>query len=268
MTGSVGVALLALRQIAIVVLVTTVAAMTLLVTMQRRLIYPLGYGSDPVPTAPTGFGTVRVQTPSGSLLVWMRPGRSDRPVLLFLHGNATGVDGIAHVTAPFAEEGWSIVAPEYPGYPGNAGSPSEEGLLHAARAGWEAATRSGRPSRDVVLLGNSIGSGPAIALAAETRPRGLAIVSGIASLPQVVRTRFPFVPDVLVWDRYANAAAMAHVRTRVLVLHGDRDDLVPPSQGRMLAAAAGTVPLMVAGGHDIIVRRAIQDAILKRFSRS
>jgi len=258
--------LYALRQAVIVSLLAGTAAMTLLVVAQRRVMYPLGYGARPTPVSPPGYSTARVDTPSGRLLVWRHAGRPDRPVLLFMHGNATGIDGVAFVARPFVDAGWSVVAPEYPGYPGSPGSPSEAGLVHAARAGWRIAIE-GRDPGDVLVMGNSIGSGPAIALAAETKPRGLAVISGIAYLPQVVRGTFPFIPDLLVLDRYRNAETLARVAAPVMVVHGRSDDIVDISQGRALAGSAHVALVETQGGHEIMGRRDIQTMVLKRFDR-
>jgi hypothetical protein len=264
--GPARLAVYALRQGVIVSLLAGAAAMTLLVVMQRRVIYPLGYGGRPTPAAPPGYSTVRVDTPSGRLLVWRHPGLPDRPVLLLMHGNASGIAGVAFVARPFVEAGWSVVAPEYPGYPGNPGSPTEKGLLDAARAGWRTAVE-GRSPGDVLVMGNSIGSGPAIALAAETQPRGLAVVSGIAYLPQVVRMTFPFIPDMLVHDRFRNAETLARVHAPVLVVHGRNDDVVDMSQGLALARSAHVDLVQTRGGHEIMGRRDVQTMVLERFER-
>lgn len=263
-SGTAGLVVHAVRQAVIVSLLAGIAAIVLLTVMQRRIIYPLGYGRLPVPAAPPGYSPVRVDTPSGDLLVWRRPGLPGRPVLLLMHGNATSVEGVAFVAMPFVRAGWTVVAPEYPGYPGNPGGPSETGLLDAARAGWRTAL-DGHVAGDVVVLGNSIGSGPAIALAAETHPRGLAVVSGIAYLPQVVRAAMPFIPDILVQDRFRNADAIARVTAPVLVMHGRSDDVVPFPQGEALARAAGVRLVATDGGHEIMGRSSVQEAILRRF---
>jgi hypothetical protein len=246
---------------AINVALMALAVVTMLAIVQRRMIYPIGYGHRPAPNSAI-FTPVRIGTPSGNLLVWRSPGRPGLPILLFLHGNATDVSGDELVTLPFRQAGWTVVVPEYPGYPGNPGSPSQAGLLDAARAGWRLA---GSTPSDVVILGNSIGSGAAIALAAETHPRGLAVVSGIASLPQVVRNRFPMVPDALIWDRYYNVAAMRRVTAPVLIVHGRDDDLVPLSQGLALAAAARVKAVVIPGGHDVVGDLAVQSLVLRRF---
>lgn len=189
------------------------------------------------------------------------------PTLLFLHGNATSASGIAFLTKRFADAGWTIVVPEYPGYPGSTGTPSEAGLLDAAKIGWKVASAEGTPSTDILVVGNSIGSGPAIAIAAEQRPRGLAVVSGMAYLPDVIRTRFPFIPDALVKDAYDNVARMRDVTIPVMVVHGTADDLIPFPHGRRLAAAAGAPLVAVKGGHEIIAMERVQTEIMNRFEK-
>jgi hypothetical protein len=245
------------------ILLLALIALILLVIFQRRLIYPIGFGAQ-VPTAPEGYTGRRVRAPSGDLLVWTAPGRPGRPAVVFLHGNATTAEGVAWVMRPFREAGWTVVSPEYPGYPGNRGTPNEQGLLDAARAGWKVASE-GRAPGDVLIFGNSIGTGPATALAAETRARGLAIVSGVASMPQVIRHRIRIIPDFLVMDRFYNELTMRHVSVPVMVVHGTSDDLVPFGQGEALAAAAHVQVMATSGGHEIIGRRDVVEAVLSRF---
>lgn len=243
-----------------------VLALALVVCMQRRVIYPLAYGEKVEPLAPAGFSARRVPSGPGSLLVWHAKGRPDRPTLLFLHGNATDVDGVEWITRAFRKAGWSVVAPEYPGYPGNDGSPSERGLDRAAEAGWKVATEAGHTGSSVVVMGNSIGSGPAIGVAARHDPLGLVVVSGMASMPQVVRGRIPLIPDFLVWDRYYNAARIAQVSCRTMIVHGREDDLIPLSQGLALARTARTHAIVLPGGHGIMGDRRVVDMVIDAFA--
>ena len=73
----------------------------------------------------------------------------------------------------------------YRGYSGNPGTPSEEGLYRDARARRRWLAANGVGAGDLVIVGNSLGSGPAVELARAIRPRGLVLISPFASMTAV-----------------------------------------------------------------------------------
>ena len=159
--------------------------------------------------------------------------------MLYLHGNGGNIAFRAARLQRFAQLGWGALMPEYRGYGGNPGVPSEAGLAMDARAALDALGRMGVAPERMLLWGESLGSGVAVRLAAERPVAALLLESPFTSVAALACRRFPFVPvGVLLEDPLDALSRIASVRTPLLVMQGDRDDVVPPEMGRALHAAA------------------------------
>jgi fermentation-respiration switch protein FrsA (DUF1100 family) len=128
---------------------------------------------------------------------------------------------------------------DYRGYGKSEGSPDEAGTYADARAahGWLVA-RGVSPER-LVLFGESLGSGVATQLATEVKARALVLESPFTSVPDMARAVYPFLPLwPLVRTRYDTVSKVGKLRMPLLVLHGERDEVVPFAQGRRVFEAA------------------------------
>lgn len=204
----------------------------------------------------------KVDGPEGLLSIYHRPGSKGKMAILFLHGNGTGYDASVDVTRGFASAGHAIVIPEYPGYGGSPGTPSETSLKMTADLTYQWMLSKGFRAQDIVIFGNSIGTGPAVHIA--KRPhRALVVVSGVASMTDVVRHHYPFVPISLLHDGFENDQAMRGVQGPLLVIHARDDQVVPYSHGvRLAKAGRGFLMSPETGGHGIVFEKHISNDIL------
>lgn len=221
-----------------------------LLALQRRILFPAG-ASRGLPTAPD-LETLRVATPSGEVVALHLAGPSGAPTVVHFHGNGEQLADVVPLGRALRERGLSVVLAEYPGYgPMSAQAPSEGALLGAGRALLTHLQRErGVSPAGTMLLGQSLGTGVAVALAEEGRCGALALVSPFTSLPAVAGFHYPFLPTRLLSDRLDSYTRAPRVPVPALVLHGDQDDVVPFALGRQLAGAfadARLVPL--EGGH-------------------
>ncbi|MCA9268912.1 MAG: alpha/beta hydrolase, partial [Planctomycetales bacterium] len=116
----------------------------------------------------------------------------------------------------------------------------EQGVMQDARAAraW-LAQRAAVDEKQVVLLGESLGGGAAVGLAAEVPPRALVLQSTFTSMPDVAAVHYPFLPARLLMDtRFDSLAKIASYHGPVFSSHGERDEIVPLAQGRRLFDAA------------------------------
>jgi fermentation-respiration switch protein FrsA (DUF1100 family) len=111
----------------------------------------------------------------------------------------------------------------------------------------------------VLYLGESLGGAVALALELGHRPRGLILQSMFTSVREMARTHYPFLPAALVPDAYPSLRRVRELRAPLLVLHGDRDEVVPPAQGQAVFEAA-SVPkhlhVLPGLGHNDLVPQA------------
>ena len=226
---------------------------------QRSMIYP---APRPSAAVPDGYRRITLKTSDGlALTALYRPPEGRKRVLVFFHGNGDGWEGAAQANRLLSDAGYGVLLAEYRGYGTNPGQPGEAGFYADGRAAlaWLGATGVG--PEQIVLIGNSIGSGTAVQLATEMHPAGLILVSGFTSLPDVVATKLPWLPGRwLVRDTYDNRAKLGRVTAPVLLLHGAADQLVPVAQARFLHAANPRARLVVVPGfgHELAYQPAAQ----------
>jgi len=159
--------------------------------------------------------------------------------VLLCHGNAGNAgDRVLHA-ALLTAAGFDVLLFDYRGYGRSTGSPSEGGLYRDARAARSALlSEPGVDAGRIVYLGESLGGAVALALALEHPPRGLVLQSTFTSVRDMAREHYPFLPAGLVPDAYPSLRRIRGLRVPLLVLHGDRDDIVPLAHGRALHDAA------------------------------
>ena len=173
---------------------------------------------------------------------WYLPaaGGQQGPAVLVFNGNAGDRSLRAQLAAGLSRLGMSALLFDYRGYGGNPGRPSEDGLAADARAAltWLAAQPEVDPDR-IVYFGESLGAAVAVGLAVERPPAALVLRSPFTSLADVGRVHYPWLPvgRVLI-DRYPSIDRIGSLSAPLLVIAGDRDDIVPESLSKRLYEAA------------------------------
>ena len=176
--------------------------------------------------------------------------------LLWFHGNAGNISHRLDLMRLLRERlPVHLFLFDYRGYGRSGGRPSEEGLYRDARAALDALRRH-HPARPegIVYFGQSLGSAVAVELATRERPGGLVLEAPFTSVRDMGRATFPFLPvNLLVRNLFDSLGRIGRARAPLLILHGDRDEVVPYEQGRRLFAAAGepkTFHAVRGAGHN------------------
>lgn len=149
--------------------------------------------------------------------------------------------------------GLDVLAPEYRGFGGVEGTPSEAGLLADARAAYDYLREHRRipPSR-IVVYGWSLGGAVAIDLASQVEMAAVILEGAPASMVDIARQRYPFLPvRLLMRNRFESLKKIHGVSAPILLLHSPDDEVVPPDHaGRLFKAAPGSKRFVaVRGGH-------------------
>ncbi len=181
---------------------------------------------------------------------WIRAPAPSRGHVLFCHGNAGNIGDRVEHAGLLANAGFDVLLFDYRGYGRSSGRPSEEGTYRDARAARRALLLQEEVDESGVLyLGESLGGAVALALALEAPPGGLVLQSTFTSVRDVGRVHYPFLPSAVVPDAYPSIRLVGKLEAPLLLLHGERDDVVPLSQGRALfEAAAGSKRMRVFPG--------------------
>lgn len=219
-----------------------VAVLVLLYAFQRSLIYyPNLYNPHLEAYRLPEMREISIPTVDGLSLRawWAPPPRPDAPVVLYLHGNAGGLGARATKVRPFIDRGFGVLLLAWRGFSANPGSPTEQGLYEDGRAALRFLDEAGVAPGRRALYGESLGSAIAVQLAVEQRPGAVVLEAAFSSMADAAQAHYPIFPvRWLLKDRYESAAKIGAVRAPVLMLHGERDRVVPVRLGRRLFAAA------------------------------
>jgi fermentation-respiration switch protein FrsA (DUF1100 family) len=224
---------------------------------QRRLQYRPDPRHTPISRAGlTGGRELLLQTCDGERLVaWHFAPEPGKPVILYFHGAAGALVKRVPRLRLFVESGFGLLVVSYRGYGGSTGTPTEAGLLRDAECAYrEACARYG--AERLVILGVSLGTGVAVALAAKREARALVLLAPFLSAVEIAARRFPFLPvRRLMLDPFRSDLAISAVRMPLLVVHGDEDPIIPMASGRRLYELAKGPKRFVAvpgGGHVVL----------------
>jgi fermentation-respiration switch protein FrsA (DUF1100 family) len=159
--------------------------------------------------------------------VWL-PQDSDIAVL-FLHGNRHNLTKFDQHYDLFQKLGLSCFAFDYPGYGNSAGMPSESALYASARAAYSWLRHELHvPPPSIIIYGCSLGGAVALELARENRAACLITESTFTNSRAMAQYLYPFLPiRRLLPNRFQNDARVGNVKIPHLLIHGERDPLVP-----------------------------------------
>ena len=205
---------------------------------QRALLY----FPDRTRTPPAAAGLpeaeeAAIETADGErVIVWHVPPAAGKPVILYFHGNG---GALAHRIVRFRgliAGGNGLLALSYRGYGGSSGSPTEAGLFADAAAIYAFAAERYAASR-IVAFGESLGTGVAIWLATEKPVARVILQAPYTSIADVGAAAYPFLPvRLFLKDRFRSDERVGRLTAPVLIIHGERDRVVPIEFGERLYA--------------------------------
>jgi fermentation-respiration switch protein FrsA (DUF1100 family) len=187
-----------------------------------------------------------VSTDGETLQAWYSPARPGKATILYFHGNGGEIADRPERFAAYQAEGFGVFFLSYRGYGASTGSPSEAGLVDDARAAHDWLMAKGIEPDKIVLVGESLGSGVAVQLAAERHVKALALEAPFASAANVAAAAYWWLPvRFLMKDKFDSVAFIDKVKAPLVVIHGDLDGIVPLSEGQALFARANEPKEMV-----------------------
>lgn len=209
---------------------------------QRGLLYhPDQTVPDPAEYGVPEMNAVRVPTGDGfKLLCWWRAPRDDaQPVLAVFHGNAGHIGSRAHKVRDYLDAGYGVLLVSWRYNAGAGGSPSEENLFNDARAALTFLNREGIEDGRIVPYGESLGTGVAVAMAAERKLGALVLEAPYSSIPDLAQHHYWYAPSRwLIRDPFDSLSRIGQVDEPIVVFHGLKDKVIPPKFGQRLFEAA------------------------------
>lgn len=234
---------LLLRIILAIAISAYLAACIYLYFTQARVLFPGAF--MPFPAELEGLGTsigleaVTITASDGEKLFAFRHTPADgKPIVILFHGNASYPEAYDFLYSDWIAEGYGIVAPAARGYPRSTGLPEGEKMLADALDIYDWAAKA-YPGHPVFVVGQSLGSAPAVHLAAHRPVAGVVLISAFKSMQSLAASKLPYMPTTLLLKSpFRSDLDIPKVTAPILFLHGEMDALVPIASARELAALA------------------------------
>jgi Hydrolases of the alpha/beta superfamily len=225
--------------------------------LQRHLTY----FPDPLRTLPASLGLIGVEervivTPDGDrVIAWWGKARPGMTTLLYFHGNAGSLAARSDRMARYLGRGIGVFMMTYRGYGGSTGKPSERSNVADAKLAYDTLVGAGVAPADIILYGESLGSGIAMQVAVEKEVGGVILDAPYTSLVDVAEVHYPYLPSrIFMTDRYDTMKYLPRLAAPLLIVHGKDDYVVPVEMGLRVHAKAPEpkeiVVLPVAGHSD------------------
>ena len=212
-----------------VLVVYLVITLSLYFFQRNLLYYPSenNYSGDRL-TVP--IEKVKIKTQDNiELLSWYhKKNVSDYKTILFLHGNAGSLENRIHKINHFKEMKVNLVIIAWRGFSGNKGEPTEKGLYEDARSaiGW--LKKKGINEKNIILYGESLGTGIAVEIAQNKNFAGIILESPFTSMIEAGKGKYPFLPvRFLLKDKYESDKKIQNIKSPILIMHGEVDRIVP-----------------------------------------
>ena len=219
------------------IIVVYISVLIVLFIFQRSLMYhPLenNYFGDKLEV---NVEKVKITTSDNiNLLGWFHKKNLKKfKTIVYFHGNAGSLENRIHKLNHFKDMDVNFLIISWRGFSGNSGKPSEQGLYKDGKSTIDWLKKLGLDEKDIILYGESLGTGVATELAQYNDFAGLVLETPFTSMVEAAKNFYPYIPvGLLLKDKYKNDIKIQNISIPILVMHGESDQIVPFWMGKKI----------------------------------
>ena len=213
------------------------SVLVLLFLFQRNLLYHPNVNSYFNDKLRVDIKEVQIRTSDNiDLLGWFHKKDLNKfKTIVYFHGNAGNLENRIHKLNHFKDMDVNFLIISWRGFSGNSGKPSEQGLYKDGKSAIDWLKKKGLVEKDIILYGESLGTGIATQIAQNKKFAGLILETPFTSMVDAAKNVYPYIPvNLLLKDRYENDRKIKNINIPVLVLHGEVDRIVPFRMGKKI----------------------------------
>ena len=186
---------------------------------------------------------VKIKTKDNiELLSWYHTkNNNDYKTILFLHGNAGTLENRIHKINHFRDMNINFLLVAWRGFSGNKGKPTEENLYEDARSAVKWLESKGIKENNIIIYGESLGTGIATEIAQNKNFAGVILESPFTSMIEAAKNKYPYLPvKFLLKDKYESNKKIKNIQSPILIMHGKVDNIVPFYMGKKMYELANS----------------------------
>ena len=206
-------------------------------SIQRNLLF-IGSGPIELPEkyGLKNFQEVILNTQDGDQIkTWFSGNEDSKKIVILFFGNADSLIGYTDFFRYLTDNKIAVLGVCYRGYCGTEGKPSEENIYKDARIAVNF-VKAQYPKGEITVFGRSLGSGVAVEMAKEFNLKKVVLLSPYTSIPNAGQEIYWFLPvKYLARDELDSESKISSLDSKILIFHGNKDDVIPFSHSQKLA---------------------------------
>ena len=152
--------------------------------------------------------------------------------ILIFHGNAGNLFNRVYKLNELNKLDVNILLISWRGFSGNKGKPTEKNLYRDADESVKWLNNQGVISKNIILYGESLGTGVATELGTSNAFGGIILESPFTSIANAAKIYYPYLPvNIILKDRYDSIGKIKNINTPIFIMHGKMDNIVPQQMG-------------------------------------
>ena len=159
----------------------------------------------------------------------------NKKTLVFFHGNAGNLSNRTYKLNQLSKLDLNIIILAWRSFSGNEGEPSEQNLYNDAKKTIDWLNSRGVKNKNIILYGESLGTGIAVELSQTNQFGGIILESPFTSMTNAAKNIYPWLPvKYLLKDKYDSEKKIKNLQIPILIMHGKKDNIVPFKMGKKL----------------------------------
>ena len=220
---------------------------------QRNLLYHPNENNYSGDNLEVSIEKVSIQTTDNiNLLGWFHnKNLKSYKTIVYFHGNAGKLENRIHKLNHFKDMNVNFLIIAWRGFSGNQGKPTEEGLYADGNSAIKWLKEKGLKEEDIIVYGESLGTGIATEISQNKKYAGLILETPFTSMVAAAKNFYPYIPvSLILKDKYKNDEKIKNINIPVLVMHGEKDQIVPFSMGKKMFDLANDPKFSYFTKHD------------------
>lgn len=151
---------------------------------------------------------------------------SSKGLIFYLHGNAGSIDSWGNIADVYLQNNYDFFIVDYRGYGKSQGNISSEKQLHSDVQIVYDSLKKSYKEKDIVIIGNSLGTGLAAKLASTNNPRLLILTAPYYSMVDLAHQYIKLMPSFLIRYKLRTDECITQVKCPIVIFHGNQDEVI------------------------------------------
>jgi len=235
------------------IIVIYISVLVILFIFQRNLMYHPSENNYFGDKLKVNIEKVNIKTLDNiNLLGWFHKKDLNKfKTIVYFHGNAGTLENRIYKLNHFKDMEVNFLIIAWRGFSGNKGSPTEEGLYIDGLSAVNWIINQGVKEEDIILYGESLGTGVATEIAQNKNFAGVILETPFTSMINAAKEFYPYIPvNLLLKDRFENFKKIKNINLPILIMHGEKDTIVPFAMGEKMYQLANEPKYFYFTKHD------------------